>query len=121
MTEQREYIITEEQLRYIRDDCVYPNGAGCDGCEFANTDEMDCAFDSDKVMDDVRSRPYTNEREKVHTKQCVNCIRRGLRECMYHGYPEETIPLSCAYKIGDAAVNTVYDVPVATRKRGEQK
>ena len=64
---------------------------------------------------------YTNEREKVHTKQCVNCIRRGLRECMYHGYPEETIPLSCAYKIGDAAVNTVYDVPVATRKRGEQK
>jgi len=64
MTEQREYIITEEQLRYIRDDCVYPNGAGCDGCEFANTDEMDCAFDSDKVMDDVRSRPYTNEREK---------------------------------------------------------
>ena len=37
---------------------------------------------------------------------------------MYHGYPDDTIPLSCAYKIGDAAVDTVYDVPTVIRKRG---
>jgi hypothetical protein len=34
---------------------------------------------------------------------------------MYHGYPDDTIPLSCSYKIGNAAVNTVYDVPIVIR------
>lgn len=55
-------------------------------------------------------------------QQCDNCIRKGLRDCMYHGYPEDTIPESCAYKIGDAAVLTVYDVPTMTvRKQKEGK
>jgi len=51
--------------------------------------------------------------------QCDNCVRNGLRECMYHGYPENTIPESCAYKIGNAALRTVYDVPVMRKKAGE--
>jgi hypothetical protein len=51
------------------------------------------------------------------TKQCETCIRNGLRDCMYHGYPYDTIPVSCEYKIGVAAVDTVYDVPVVTHKR----
>jgi hypothetical protein len=60
------------------------------------------------------------ESEKCHhrfqfnderTAQCKNCIRKRHRDCMYHGYPKDTIPKSCAYKIGDAAVYTVYDVP----------
>jgi hypothetical protein len=28
----------------------------------------------------------------------------GKRGCMYHGYPDETIPTSCEYKIGKHAV-----------------
>lgn len=48
-------------------------------------------------------------------RQCENCIRKGLRECMYHGYPEEAIPTVCGYKIGDMAINTVYDVPTIIR------
>jgi hypothetical protein len=34
---------------------------------------------------------------------------------MYHGYPEDTIPTSCSYKIGNEAVDTVYDVPTVVR------
>jgi hypothetical protein len=52
-------------------------------------------------------------------EQCENCIRNGLRECVFHGYPDGIIPSSCAYKIGNAAVNTVYDVPTIIQK--EQK
>jgi hypothetical protein len=47
--------------------------------------------------------------------QCGNCIRKGLRDCMYHGYPEDTIPPSCSYKIGNEAVDTAYDVPIFLR------
>jgi hypothetical protein len=50
-------------------------------------------------------------------EQCDNCIRKGLRDCMYHGYPEGIIPNSCAYKIGNAAVDTVYDIPTLIRKK----
>jgi hypothetical protein len=59
-------------------------------------------------------------RERIEN-QCGNCIREGLRDCMYHGYPEDTIPKSCAYKIGDAAVNTVYDVPILLQKKVKKK
>jgi hypothetical protein len=67
-------------------------------------------IDIDELLDIIE-----NSHKQIRTKQCENCIRKGLRECMYHGYPEETIPKSCAYKIGDAAVDTVYDVPVAIK------
>ena len=50
------------------------------------------------------------------TLQCENCIWKGLRDCMYHGYPDSEIPKSCAYKIGDAAIYTVYDVPTVIKK-----
>ena len=49
-------------------------------------------------------------------EQCDNCIRKGLRDCMYHGYPEDTIPKSCAYKIGNGAVNTVLTPQHGLRK-----
>jgi hypothetical protein len=52
--------------------------------------------------------------------QCDTCIRKGLRDCMYHGYPEDTIPKSCSYKIGSAAINTVYDIPVMQDLQNEQ-
>ena len=51
-----------------------------------------------------------------NTTQCKNCIRNGLRDCMYHGYPTGIIPDSCAYKIGNAAIDTVYDVPTILKK-----
>ena len=64
----------------------------------------------DRVRDSDHFRPEPEE--------CKNCIRKGKRDCMYHGYPDTTIPKSCDYKIGDAAVDTVYDVPVMIRKQG---
>ena len=54
-------------------------------------------------------------------KQCENCLRKGLRECMYHAYPNDTIPKSCSYKIGNSAVDTVYDVPTVVRTKGGVK
>jgi len=52
-----------------------------------------------------------------HTEQCENCIRKGLRDCISHGYPEEYIPKYCSYKIGNNAVHTVYDVPIIVKKK----
>lgn len=51
-----------------------------------------------------------------NTTQCKTCIRDGLRDCMYHGYPPEFIPASCSYKIGTDAIETVYEVPTLIKK-----
>lgn len=34
-------------------------------------------------------------------KQCDGCLLKGLRLCMYHGYPDDTIPPICDYRIVD--------------------
>ena len=39
------------------------------------------------------------EAEKVLV-QCETCFLKGTRACMYHGYPDDTIPKSCRYKVG---------------------
>ena len=36
-----------------------------------------------------------------NTHQCEDCLLNGLRLCMYHGYPGETIPPICDYRIVD--------------------
>ena len=33
--------------------------------------------------------------------QCEDCKLKGLRLCMYHGYPYDTIPTICDYRIVD--------------------
>ena len=77
-------------------------------------------FTADQVWD-MCHRSQCVEREKMHVEQCDNCVRNGLRECMYHGYPEDTIPESCAYKIGNAALRTVYEVPTIIRKHPDSQ
>jgi hypothetical protein len=67
-------------------------------------------FEELDLMIEIRSR------QDARLKQCENCVRKESRDCMYHGYPEETIPISCAYKIGEMAVHTVYDVPTVRKK-----
>jgi hypothetical protein len=52
-----------------------------------------------ECLQDTRTRPHTPAPE-----QCETCIFDGRRECISHGYPEETIPSSCQYKIGTLAV-----------------
>lgn len=47
---------------------------------------------------------YILGKNETKTTQCNSCMFDGKRECMYHGYPEETIPCSCEYKIGTYAV-----------------
>lgn len=47
---------------------------------------------------------YGIGKDEVRLIQCNTCMFDGKRECMYHGYPDETIPVSCAYKIGAFAV-----------------
>jgi hypothetical protein len=81
--------------------------------------EFDNRKDADLVMV-AMTRPARNDSDVL--EQCENCIRKGLRECMYHGYPDNTIPASCSYKIGDAAVDTVYNVPTVIRQQqGDQR
>ena len=78
--------------------------------------EMEDTPENRGLMEALSTHPAPSEQES-RTIQCKNCIRDGLRDCMYHGYPEDTIPRSCAYKIGNEAVNTVYDVPVIKRNK----
>jgi hypothetical protein len=33
-------------------------------------------------------------------EQCETCYLKGTRACAYHGYPSDTIPKSCRYKVG---------------------
>jgi hypothetical protein len=76
-----------------------------------------------EIIEQAQDLAKQHEQNMVSTKQCENCIRKGLRDCMYHGYPENNIPISCQYKIGNAAVDTVYDIPtlIHKSKAGERK
>ena len=47
---------------------------------------------------------YGIGKDEARLTQCNTCMFNGKRECMYHGYPDETIPSSCEYKIGKHAV-----------------
>jgi hypothetical protein len=33
-------------------------------------------------------------------EECKTCHLKGTRACAYHGYPDDTIPKSCRYKVG---------------------
>ena len=47
---------------------------------------------------------YGIGKDEARLTQCNTCMFDGKRGCMYHGYPDETIPTSCEYKIGKHAV-----------------
>ena len=47
----------------------------------------------------IASAAIQQEREKAKIGQCENCWSNGRRECMYHGYPQDTIPRFCGYKL----------------------
>jgi hypothetical protein len=68
----------------------------------------------------IKCQYYKPEYNHGEYNQCDNCIRKGLRDCMYHGYPKGIIPDSCAYKIGNAAIDTVYDVPTILKKNQQK-
>lgn len=89
----------------------------CESCadKKENKNQRNCICDKFTTCEECLNAVKDGQ-DKVHTKQCENCIRKGLRDCMYHGYPDDTIPISCSYKIGNAAVDTVYDVPTAIRQ-----
>jgi hypothetical protein len=75
----------------------------------------DGRFDTKKLCCETRRRetgcPVAVKIKQIR-EQCKTCIRNGVRDCMYHGYPASVIPKSCEYKIGIRAIDTVYDVPV---------
>jgi len=45
-------------------------------------------------------RPRGPIQKSDRTGQCKECIFVGLRGCMYHGYPDGSIPPYCSFKIG---------------------
>jgi hypothetical protein len=46
----------------------------------------------------------------IMSNQCATCIHSEKRSCIYHGYPESTIPESCEYKIGIYAELAMIDL-----------
>ena len=54
-----------------------------------------------------------------HTTQCKTCKFKDKRACMYHGYPNETMPPSCEYKIGVSAEEAQCNI--CTKLRAERK
>jgi len=81
---------------------------------------------SDKILDEIAFLHYYQDRCEIvknikknsqfcPATQCKTCIHTEKRTCMYHGYPEDTIPGSCTYKIGSDArynVGENYERPI---------
>ena len=44
--------------------------------------------------------PHSSAAGEAVLVQCETCFLKGTRACMYHGYPDDTIPKSCEYKVG---------------------
>jgi hypothetical protein len=66
---------------------------------------------SDKTLDEIVNLHFYSDRDEIvkivkknsqfcPAMQCGTCIHAEKRTCMYHGYPEDSIPVSCEYKIG---------------------
>ena len=84
---------------------------GCPEGEPLSTEEI---FDG-CVLTILRRKYVDTSPKQPALEQCKNCIRKDTRDCMYHGYPDGTIPPLCDYKIGKFAVDTVYSVPTIIR------
>jgi len=84
----KEFIITEERLQdYENNLPEYITVNGCK-CETRIT------------MAEIHARPYHSAAGETVLVQCATCFLKGTRACMYHGYPYDTIPKSCEYKVG---------------------
>ena len=57
-------------------------------------------FDSRADADVVMVKMTTSASSDKVLEQCETCYFKGTRACHNHGYPSDTIPKSCAYKVG---------------------
>jgi len=57
------YIVSEEELYWIKNDCGHPLSPGCDGCEYARPEEANpCIFKgANALIDEVLTRPYNRD------------------------------------------------------------
>ena len=57
------YLVSEEELNWIKNDCRHPLPPGCDGCEYARPEEANpCIFKgANALMDEVLTRPYNRD------------------------------------------------------------
>ena len=123
---EQEYIITESMLRIWRNQCIaepaHSDTDQCKKCQYRGKGaRIGCCDFGESDMEKIfRSRPapsapeciacpkpaigYGIGKDEARLTQCNTCMFDGKRECMYHGYPDETIPSSCEYKIGKYAV-----------------
>jgi hypothetical protein len=81
------YLVSEEELYWIKNDCRHPLLPGCDGCEYHRDNSDPCAFKgANALMDEVLTRPYNPEADRakmvmkiwegvVH-KRCVDTPRK---------------------------------------------
>ena len=69
-------------------------------CDVWITADQTCWKSSKEHDAAIASAAIQQDREKAKIGQCENCWSNGRRECMYHGYPQDTIPRFCGYKLG---------------------
>lgn len=72
-----------------------------------------------EIIMNIRSHPISSALDTERMKQCETCKFSELRTCMYHGYPKDTIPASCHYKIGISAEEAQCNI--CTKLRAERE
>jgi len=81
MTEQKYYLVTEEELNQIKNDCAFPERFSCeDGCEYwdETDDFLPCTFKgANALMDEVMKRTLEDELKK----KCNECDRPDEETC----------------------------------------
>ena len=82
------YLVSEEELDWIKNDCGHPLSPGCDWCEYARPEEVNpCTFKgANALMDEVLTRPYNPEADRakmmmkiwegVVYKRCIDTPRK---------------------------------------------
>ena len=86
-----QYIITEEELNQIKNDCYHPNTLSCEECEFASDGINPCTWKgANALMDEVMTHPYQSERDidewcKVHSEVIKDIQTSAYREGYHDG------------------------------------
>ena len=86
-----QYIITEEELNQIKNDCYHPNTLSCEECEFASDGINPCTWKgANALMDEVMTHPYQSERDidewcKVHSEVIKDIQTSAYREGHHDG------------------------------------
>lgn len=67
MTTPEYFLITKDELNWIKNNCAHPETISCDGCEFACDDEKSCPcswIGANALEEEILTRPFNSSTER---------------------------------------------------------